>query len=128
MKRKPNNGKPTKSKLIKEMDTMWSRAVKEKDFYTCLVPGCERADIQSHHIFSRKNHSTRWDLDNGVCLCKGHHLFFAHQEYEKFRDLVIEKMGNKGFLKLKAKAAIIQRWTINDLIIIRQQLKGILQG
>jgi hypothetical protein len=124
--KKPNN-KPNKSKLTKDCDRLWSIIVRQRDA-TCLYPGCNRQDLNAHHIFSRRNQSVRFDPENGVALCRGHHLFWAHSAYEEFRDAIIEKIGKKDFERLKAKSNLISKWTISELMTIRDQLKRLIDG
>lgn len=114
--------KPNKSKVTKECDKLWSLIVRQRDG-KCLYPGCDKPNLNAHHIFSRRNHSVRWDVMNGVAVCTGHHLFWAHTCYEEFRDAVIEKMGKREFENLKERSGLVQKWTIAELMTIRDQLK-----
>jgi len=56
----------------------------------------------------------------------GHHLYGAHQNYEEFRDMVIEEIGKKGFERLKAKANLTQKWSLPELIEIKHQLNRLI--
>lgn len=118
---KKDNGKPKKSDIAKELDKLWAIVVKQRDGYQCVV--CGKDPVSAHHIFSRKNHSTRWEISNGVSLCFWHHLRWAHVEYEQFRDFVMAWMGKREFEAIKERAARIEKYTIADLIDIRDKLK-----
>lgn len=120
--KKADNGKPTKSTISKELDKLWSLIVKQRDGFQCVVCGKDNT-VAAHHIFSRKNHSTRWDIDNGVSLCFYHHMRWAHVEYEQFRDFIVGRIGKKMFETLKAQSARIEKYTIADLLDIRDKLK-----
>lgn len=58
--------------LPKKADDLWSKVVRQ--VWACAV--CwKKEHLNAHHIFTRHNKSTRWDLDNGICLCSGCHVF-----------------------------------------------------
>jgi predicted restriction endonuclease len=103
--------KPTKTQLNKKADTEWSLSVKEKAGFKCEVCGSTQS-LNSHHIFGRKNYSTRWDIDNGICLCVGHHKFnpkfSAHESPTLFTDWVKQYRGLEWYEKLRAKAISIK--------------------
>lgn len=113
MKRKPvskgykalRKVKSLKNRLRLQLDIEWSGKVKEIAGGVCEM--CGKTDrLQSHHVFTRSIKSTRWNTDNGVCLCGGHHIFFAHKKPEAFRDWIIGKRGQEWFDKLKLMARI----------------------
>jgi len=104
--------------IKKELDILWSLKVREK----CKCELCGRkGDIKSfdaHHIKSRNSLSTRWDLGNGACLCKGCHRFKVHMDtltasilIQKLKD----KRGEKWYNKLVEKANTITKYSIQDL-------------
>ncbi len=65
-KRKPKS-------VEKKLDDAWSKLVKLRD-KECLY--CGKTDyLNAHHIYSRSKRSVRWDIENGITLCVGHHVF-----------------------------------------------------
>ena len=56
-----------------KLDKLWSLLVKHRAGWRCEYCGSREKVLNSHHIYSRSNRSTRWDLENGVCLCGKHH-------------------------------------------------------
>lgn len=64
----------------------WSRAIKTKFFFTCVVCGTGGTGgydvhLESHHMNSYDwAISERFDLLNGSCICAYHHKIF-HQKY-----------------------------------------------
>jgi predicted restriction endonuclease len=99
--------KRKKDTLRQIADTDWSARVKERAGWKCEL--CGKPDrLQSHHVFTRSIKATRWLLDNGVCLCAGHHLFLAHKRPELFRDKIIKLRGQEWFDKLKLYSRIRQ--------------------
>jgi hypothetical protein len=59
--------------------------------------------LNAHHIFSRHNKSTRWDIDNGICLCAGCHVFSdqfsAHKTPSEF-TYWLEKQYSREYIEI----------------------------
>lgn len=95
--------KPTK----KTVDDLWANIVKTKAGWKCEYCG-KTSYINAHHIFSRTNHSTRWDIENGIALCAGHHTFSstfsAHKAPIEFSEWVKEYRGQEWYERLRLKA------------------------
>ena len=66
----------------------WRKSVFDRDHYTCQCCGNRNGDgktvyLEAHHIFNwRDNVDLRYDVDNGITLCKDCHLRF-HKKYGK---------------------------------------------
>ncbi len=99
--------KPTRKQQMKIFDKLRSDLVKIRAWYKCEY--CWKTTyLNSHHIFTRHNYSTRYDLDNWVCLCAWHHTFnghfSAHQTPTEFTNRIIQKRWQKRYDELKYKA------------------------
>lgn len=96
-----------KKREKKKKDTDWALAVKERDGFRCVYCG-SKDYLNSHHIFSRNNLSTRHDLDNGITLCAKHHTFSkefsAHQTPTEF-TFWLQKLKGKNFIEELGKKA-----------------------
>jgi len=127
-KRKPwhkavKKAKTERRKLRDQLDKLWSEIVKQRAGYRCefRVPGvrCKKTTyLNAHHIFSRSNLSVRWDLDNGVCLCSGHHTLnnnSAHKAPVEFIEWIKEMWGLEWYEDLRKKANTVKKWTIPEL-------------
>ena len=90
--------KNIKDQLRLIRDKEWSKAIKDRVGNRCEQCGSSNR-LNSHHIITRANKSTRWNLDNGVCLCSGHH-YNAHIRPEQFRAWLINKYSQEWFDKL----------------------------
>ena len=118
-----------KLKTIKEkyLLDLWSEAIKVKYDYKCAY--CGKTDKQvrlnSHHIFSKRHKATRYDLDNGICLCVQHHKFntFSAHESPEFVLWMVDFIGKEKYDKLKIKANQIKKYTNMEKIAIAQNLK-----
>lgn len=80
--------KLTRSKLIKKLDTIFSRWVRlsnsVNEICTCVTCGKELhwKDIQAGHFISRKHYSTRWDERNVKPQCVGCNVFKYGEQYK----------------------------------------------
>jgi 5-methylcytosine-specific restriction endonuclease McrA len=112
-----------KKSLTKKLDKLCSEIVRSKGV-------CERCgsvkSLQCCHIFSRTYRSTRWDLDNLICMCAKCH-FWSHKNPTLFTDWVYETRGQQ-YLILKEKFREITKLSEDDLQIAYEVLKEINEG
>lgn len=74
-----------KRSRVEAGDRAWSHAVRWLAMGVCEWPGCFRPATDAHHVFGKKAHpSLRYALDNGVALCRTHHVA-AHADPARFR-------------------------------------------
>ena len=98
-----------------KLDTAWSKLVKLRAGMKCEIEGCShRPTLNSHHIFSRRNKATRWDVNNGICLCVGHHTmstkFSAHGNSIAFTYWLEEYKGSDFIDAIQTKANSTKKW------------------
>ena len=73
-RKKTNSQLPAKGRLRDIADQLWSLAVKADWNHRCAI--CDiRGDLNSHHLIPRQHTATRYDLGNGICLCRRCHQF-----------------------------------------------------
>jgi len=53
----------------------WSKQVKERDGHKCFLCGSDEGLIAHHVLPSKTWPESRFDLLNGISLCKKHHAF-----------------------------------------------------
>ena len=91
--------------LSKKADDLWAKVIRKVG--ACEVCG-KRENLNAHHIFTRHNKSTRWDLDNGICLCSGCHVFSdkfsAHKTPTDF-TYWLEKQYSREYLEILGRKA-----------------------
>ena len=113
----------TKRKLIElRLDKLWRNCILERAG-NCSERSGRTYGLQGAHVITRSNKGCRWDLENGVCLTKGEHHFFAHKYPLKFREWLIKYRGQKWLDNLQIKAGCIVKRTITDLLWIEKNLK-----
>lgn len=110
-----------KKSHIKLLDKAWSQAVKILAGFKCEY--CLRADLllNSCHIIGRTYRATRWDLDNGMCLCFIHHKQYdEHGPEEKniFNNLIGESRYDR--LREKAMHSVTKQQDFDE---IRKEIK-----
>lgn len=110
--------KTERKQLVDKLDKQWSLRVRE----VCQCELCDRrGDIGSfdaHHLRGRGNFSTRWDLSNGVCLCKGCHRFKVHMDTFTVAILVERLKKSRGktwYPNLVKRSNKLAKYSIQDL-------------
>jgi len=102
-------GKMTKYQKNK-LDKLWAEAIRLRD-KRCQI--CSRENtLNTHHIVGRRNHSVRWDLENGITLCAGCHTLkqdSAHQNPLWFNNWLEEKKGKKFVDELRIRSQLINK-------------------
>jgi len=83
------------SYLTWKADDLWRDAVKINYWYRCAYCNKWNDEVQlhSHHLFTRSRKSTRFDIDNWICLCASHHTLSS--------EFSAHKTGNEFFLWLE---------------------------
>jgi len=96
----------TKPKKLKDadLDKLWVKQIHARGI--CEYCG-STGRLNAHHIHTRSNKSTRWDLENGILLCVHHHVwgkFSAHKTPLDFHKWLVEYMGIKKYKALQKRA------------------------
>lgn len=76
-----------------ELMGRWAEVVKLRAKNKCEYPGCNKTEyLNSHHLYSKSHFSTRYDPDNGMCLCSGHHSLNTESAHKDpgFKDTTIK--------------------------------------
>ncbi len=97
-KRKKKPKKKSNKVLLKE----WSVAVRARDGNVCAVCGKSQY-VQAHHILAKKKYPPfKFELDNGLSLCCGHH--FGYRESAEGNPLWFARWLEKNRPQQFAKA------------------------
>jgi|ERR1035437_4448041 hypothetical protein len=118
--------KDTRKKTEKDLLSLWQEIIKSRVGYKCEYPNCNKSEyLNAHHIYSRIHKSTKFDPDNGMCLCSGHHTLTslsAHHDPD-FKEIII-KAGVRTaafYQKLKMRAFTPAKL---DLNLVRLDLEN----
>jgi len=122
--------KSTEKTKRNHLDNLWSEIVKLRAGFRCEYCG-KLKRLNSHHIRSRANQSTRWDLDNGICLCCGCHIlnstFSAHKTPLEFVEWLVEYRSEDSINSLKRKGINTDKVDRDEKLVelktIRDKLK-----
>lgn len=91
VKRKRRNLVPSRSKLIKALDAIFSRYIRNKYGTTCYTCG-KVGQMQNGHYISRSVRSTRWEEDNCRPQCYGCNIMHGGRPID-FREHLIKDFG-----------------------------------
>ena len=84
----PSSKKPTRTKLVKKLDAVFSQYIRRRyadgnGLAQCVT--CHKKDhwkkLQAGHFISRKHYSTRWDEINVQVQCAGCNVFRYGEQY-----------------------------------------------
>lgn len=77
----------------------WRTAVRKRDNGVCKWPNCNsKKHIHVHHIMKWSEYPTlRYDINNGICLCRNHHKMINNNEtsYIPLFASIIKNMCNR---------------------------------
>ena len=99
--------KPTRSKLVKKLDTVFSQYIRRSNadnngYCTCVT--CNKTfhwkEIQAGHFMSRKHYSTRWDERNVKTQCVACNVYRAGEQY-KYSLFLGSEVANVLYLQSK---------------------------
>jgi len=110
--------------LENKLDTLWSEKIRSKG--KCEV--CSKASpLNAHHYYSRSCKSVRWDLDNGFCLCVGHHVFSsgfsAHKTPAEFVEWAVRERGEQWHDELNKRKNTDGKYHLHELEEMIEKLK-----
>jgi len=92
-----------------KLDEAWSLLVKHRAGWKCEAQRRDCSNqLHSHHIYSRSKKSTRWHVQNGICLCASHHtlssVFSAHKTPLEFIQWLYRYKGKDYIDRLEIRA------------------------
>ena len=121
MKIKKNKG------IDGKLDAAWAKLVKLRAGNKCEYCGTTSKQLHAHHIFSRQNKSTRWDVSNGIALCASHHVlsssFSAHKTPMEFTEWLIQQKGEKFVTTLRIKSKSVSKLHVFEKELLLKELE-----
>ena len=115
--------KTKRAKLKLKLNKVWSEKVRSIGY--CEYCHSENF-LNAHHHYGKRAESTRWDIDNGICLCPKCHVyssvFSAHQTPADFCKWIEKKRGKAWADRLRKKHNEVVKYTDEDLENILEKL------
>ena len=123
---------PTKKSMHKKCHEAWREYIYKRDKFTCqwCKKKKEHRELNPHHIVPRSvcGNAGRYEVENGITLCVGCHLYKSKTNYVEFGKFIETWLKKRGVLfeelKLKYKGAIV-KYTLFDLTLKYKILKDI---
>jgi hypothetical protein len=117
---------------VKQLDLLWSQAVKIKAGYKCEISGLTKhqCKLNSHHIVGKRNFTLRWDLRNGLCVSSKKHTLdrqSLHQDPEWARQWLLEHRPS-DFEYLEATKNMIVKRNTQDRKQIAKDLRAYIKN
>jgi len=85
----------------------WIKTIFQRDNFTCQWPGCNKKNkLNAHHINKWSDFpGLRYNLNNGITLCKQHHDSIRNMEeaYAPFFFKILANKNNNKNLKGKKR-------------------------
>lgn len=128
-KRKNKISEKEKSLKARTLAHYWSLAIKARD-KKCVYCGNKKIEeLEAHHIIRRRHATTKYDIENGITLCKpfkgcnGH--WRAHNEYE-MKQWIINYIGKEKYEELEKRSYQAKKWSALEKREILYKLKEII--
>lgn len=105
-----------KIKILKnQLEELWKEYCLERDKY-CQYCG-SKDNLQIHHIISRKNNSIKYDVENGITLCKRCHSKISLNPTSRTEFIIwyIKKYSLEKLEYLQMKGKEIKQWKVSEL-------------
>lgn len=101
-KRPPRTESLCRTHATARADKLMGDFVKARDG-GCVARGKHAGPIQWAHIVSRRYRAVRWDPNNAVALCAGHHMYFTPRPLE-WDTWVTAHIGAEAYADLRRRA------------------------
>lgn len=126
--RKTANGRKTTVKATKNrIQKLLTEASKLRDdgclFKRYPETGKCGGPLAADHIRSRQYSETYADLDNVVCLCTAHHIFFKKRHPMVWAKLVEDYLGTGWIDELRSMSLKSRTWTLDMWLKKEEELK-----
>ena len=111
-----------RSRLIKKLDTLFSKRIKARDGYICQRCNHKHEEnsrgLHNSHFWKRGLMGTRWDEANCCALCYGCHRRWEGDKQGEYKDFMVARLGQKEYDLLEFRARSITKYSIADLKIM----------
>lgn len=102
-------------------DKWFSKYIREKSANICFVCGTME-NPTCGHLITRSHLSTRWDVKNAECQCKGCNLKHEYNP-EIFTNRYIDQYGLEEYQKISKRSQEKVKLTVEDIRQIGESFK-----
>jgi hypothetical protein len=113
---------------VDKLDNYFSLYIRARDGWRCQFPGCGKEyprgsrGLHTAHFIGRAHQLTRYDPDNCVAFCHGHHAFMDTYKATKFMEFMCSRLGEERFQALLKRAEDRRHLTPAEKEIIARRL------
>jgi hypothetical protein len=113
----------------KELLKLWREIALLRAKGKCEYPFCQKTEhLNAHHIYTRSHKSVRYEVDNCLILCAGHHSLntnSAHKDPDFLNILVATGVRSKKFFEdLRVRAFTPAKLDLNGVkLYLQNELK-----
>jgi len=113
------------------LDAAFSDLIREAWDWTCArcgrqFPERKGKDVHASHFYSRQFNSTRWFVDNAVCLCATCHDYVGKHPDDHV-SLIRRVLGDTRYQWLQARKRLIVRYRAADKKAMRKHYSAELE-
>jgi hypothetical protein len=98
---------------IATLDKYWAKCIKARDKKCVYCGNKKMEELEAHHIRGRRHSEVKFDLKDGVTLCKplkgcsGHYK--AHHDYE-MKEWIKDYIGRDVYEDLDRRSYQVKKW------------------
>lgn len=106
-----------KTNLMDRLDQHWRDQVRERDNWKCRKCGRKKNQwtLEAHHVAARRLMPTRWELLNGLSMCKLPCHDWVTNNPDEGRTWACEVLGEDPYNAVVTLARGVARYTMEDL-------------
>ncbi len=119
-------------KILKDTHDLWSIAIRKRD-KKCVMCGTAEY-LEAHHciVHSARAGAMKFELDNGICLCRNCHIFIFHQKwgqrqgkewYDRLSRIIDSRVSKERQEEIERLAHECHKWDRAELDGIQESLK-----
>lgn len=92
----------------KKLDRLFQEIIVRNAKNKCFI-NPEHKAFMAHHIFSRNSKSTRWNTENGICVCQDCHNKI-HSGNIDLKQILINQRGEDWYRNLQLKSSSVVKY------------------
>ena len=120
---KPLDTRRARKRLVDRLDDLVGDICKDRDGRRCQWPGCVWSNtvLNCCHFKGRAKMSLRWDLDNVITFCVGHHRY-TERNANEFVDFMQKRLGKERYERLLMRNNLYFKTDLSNLTLLHRSL------